>query len=98
MRSRKQTPPELNGDHVDESAVETDSPAVDALELAEEAEAEAAEAEAAAAAARARARPCGYAGKPRPPRQPRSSPRPRTTPRNADDSARRHRRKTTTPN
>lgn len=56
MRSRKQTPPELNGDHVDESAVETDSPAVDALTLAEQAEAEAAEAEAVAAAARARAK------------------------------------------
>jgi Mce-associated membrane protein len=56
MRSRKQTPPELNGDHIDDSAMEQDSPAVDALALAEEAEAEAAEAEAAAAAARARAK------------------------------------------
>jgi Mce-associated membrane protein len=54
MRSRKQTPPELNGDHVDETSKETES--VDALSLAEEAEAEAAEAEAVAAAARARAR------------------------------------------
>ena len=54
MRSRKQTPPELNGDHVDEVFTETESP--DALALAEEAEAEAAEAEAVAAAARARAR------------------------------------------
>jgi Mce-associated membrane protein len=54
MRSRKQTPPELNGDHVDEASKETES--VDALSLAEEAEAEAAEAEAVAAAARARAR------------------------------------------
>jgi len=53
MRSRKQTPPELNGDHVDDAAGETES--VDAL-AAEEAEAEAAEAEAVAAAARARAR------------------------------------------
>jgi Mce-associated membrane protein len=53
MRSRKQTPPELNGDHVDDAARETES--VDAL-AAEEAEAEAAEAEAVAAAARARAR------------------------------------------
>jgi Mce-associated membrane protein len=53
MRSRKQTPPDLNGDHVDDTAGETES--VDAL-AAEEAEAEAAEAEAAAAAARARAR------------------------------------------
>ena len=44
MRSRKQTPPELNGDHVDAAASETES--VDALSLAEEAEAEAAEAEA----------------------------------------------------
>ncbi len=56
MRSRKQTPPELNGDHVDDSADEPDSAAVDALALAEEAEAEAAEAEAVAAAARARAK------------------------------------------
>lgn len=55
MRSRKQTPPELNGDHIDDSAREPDS-AVDALALAEEAEAEAAEAEAVAAAARARAK------------------------------------------
>jgi Mce-associated membrane protein len=54
MRSRKQTPPQLNGDHVDDAAGETVS--VDALSLAEEAEAEAAEAEAVAAAARARAR------------------------------------------
>jgi Mce-associated membrane protein len=54
MRSRKQTPPPLNGDHVDDVAGETAS--VDALSLAEEAEAEAAEAEAVAAAARARAR------------------------------------------
>jgi len=53
MRSRKQTPPDLNGDHVDDTAGETES--VDAL-AAEEAEAEAAEAEAAAAAAHARAR------------------------------------------
>jgi len=56
MRSRKQTPPELNGDHIDDSAKEPDSAAVDALALAEEAEAEAAEAEAAADAARARAK------------------------------------------
>jgi Mce-associated membrane protein len=56
MRSRKQTPPELNGDHVDDASKETDSAAPDALSLAEEAEAEAAEAEAVAAAARARAR------------------------------------------
>ena len=55
MRSRKQTPPELNGDHVDDASTEADSAAVDALALAEEAEAEAAEAEAVAAAARARA-------------------------------------------
>jgi Mce-associated membrane protein len=55
MRSRKQTPPELNGDHIDDPATGQDS-AVDALALAEEAEAEAAEAEAAAAAARARAK------------------------------------------
>jgi len=54
MRSRKQTPSQLNGDHVDDAAGETAS--VDALSLAEEAEAEAAEAEAVAAAARARAR------------------------------------------
>ena len=54
MRSRKQTPPELNGDHVDEASKDADS--VDALALAEEAEAEAAEAEAVAAAARARAK------------------------------------------
>ena len=53
MRSRKQTPPDLNGDHVDDTAGETEP--VDAL-AAEEAEAEAAEAEAVAAAARARAR------------------------------------------
>lgn len=56
MRSRKQTPQELNGDHVEDAASETDSAAVDALALADEAEAEAAEAEAAAAAARARAK------------------------------------------
>jgi Mce-associated membrane protein len=56
MRSRKQTPPELNGDHVDEAAKEANSTTVDALALAEEAEAEAAEAEAVAAAARAKAR------------------------------------------
>ncbi|OBK70249.1 hypothetical protein [Mycobacterium sp. 1274761.0] len=56
MRLRKQTPPAVNGDHVDESAKETDATAVDALALAEEAEAQAAEAEAVAAAARARAR------------------------------------------
>ena len=56
MRSRKQTPPELNGDHVDDTSKKTDSAAVDALALAEEAEAEAAEAEAVAAAARARAK------------------------------------------
>jgi Mce-associated membrane protein len=60
MRSRKQTPPEVNGDHVDDAAKsraseETHS-ADDALALAEEAEAEAAEAEAVAAAARARTR------------------------------------------
>jgi Mce-associated membrane protein len=55
MRSRKQTPPELNGDHIDDPATGQDS-AVDALALAEEAEAEAAEAEGAAAAARARAK------------------------------------------
>jgi Mce-associated membrane protein len=55
MRSRKQTPTELNGDHIDDPATGQDS-AVDALALAEEAEAEAAEAEAAAAAARARAK------------------------------------------
>ncbi len=54
MRSRKQTPSQLNGDHVDDAAGETAS--VDALSLAEEAEAEAAEADAVAAAARARAR------------------------------------------
>jgi Mce-associated membrane protein len=54
MRSRKQTPPELNGDHVDDASRKTDSAAVDAL--AEQAEAEAAEAEAVAAAARARAK------------------------------------------
>ncbi len=54
MPSRKQTPPQSNGDHVDDAAGETAS--VDALSLAEEAEAEAAEAEAVAAAARARAR------------------------------------------
>jgi Mce-associated membrane protein len=54
MRSRKQTPPELNGDHVDDASTKADSAAVDAL--AEEAEAEAAEAEAVAAAARARAK------------------------------------------
>ncbi len=54
MRSRKQTPPELNGDHVDDVSTKADSAAVDAL--AEEAEAEAAEAEAVAAAARARAK------------------------------------------
>jgi hypothetical protein len=35
MRSRKQTPPERNGDHVDEASKETES--VDALSLAEEA-------------------------------------------------------------
>jgi Mce-associated membrane protein len=56
MRSRKQTPPELNGDHVDDASKENGSGAPDALSLAEEAEAEAAEAEAVAAAARARAR------------------------------------------
>ncbi len=56
MRSRKQTPPELNGDHVDDGSAPTDAADVDALALAEEAEAEAAEAEAVAAAARARAR------------------------------------------
>jgi len=56
MRSRKQTPPELNGDHVDDASKDNDSAAPDALSLAEEAEAEAAEAEAVAAAARARAR------------------------------------------
>ena len=56
MRSRKQTPPELNGDHVDDASKETDLAAPDALSLVEEAEAEAAEAEAVAAAARARAR------------------------------------------
>lgn len=56
MRSRKQTPQELNGDHAEDAASETDSAAVDVLALAEEAEAEAAEAEAAAAAARARAK------------------------------------------
>jgi len=56
MRSRKQTPPELNGDHVDDASKDNDSAAPDALSLAEEAEAEAAEAEAIAAAARARAR------------------------------------------
>ena len=55
MRSRKQTPPELNGDHVDDPLKEANS-AADALALADEAEAEAAEAEAVAAAARARAR------------------------------------------
>ena len=55
MRSRKQTPPELNGDHVDDACSRRPSRA-DALALAEEAEAEAAEAEAVAAAARARAR------------------------------------------
>jgi Mce-associated membrane protein len=56
MRSRKQTPPELNGDHVDNSSNGTDAVEDDALALAEEAEAEAVEAEATAAAARARAR------------------------------------------
>jgi Mce-associated membrane protein len=56
MRSRKQTPPALNGDHVDEASIETHPTPVDALALAEEAEAEAAEADAVAAAARARAR------------------------------------------
>jgi Mce-associated membrane protein len=56
MRSRKQTPPELNGDHVDDTAMDPDVAAVDALALAEEAEAEAAEAEALATAARARAK------------------------------------------
>jgi Mce-associated membrane protein len=55
MRSRKQTPPELNGDHVDEPPKASDPTTGDALALAEEAEAEAAEAEAVAAAARARA-------------------------------------------
>lgn len=54
MRSRKQTSPERNGDHVDDAS-EVTEPA-DALAMAEEAEAEAAEAEAVAAAARARAR------------------------------------------
>jgi Mce-associated membrane protein len=53
MRSRKQTPPELNGDHIDDPATGQDSAAVDALALAD---AEAAEAEAVAAAARARAK------------------------------------------
>ncbi|MDT5003928.1 MAG: Mce-associated rane protein [Mycobacterium sp.] len=53
MRSRKQTPPDLKGDHEDATAGGTES--VDDL-AAEEAEAEAAEAEAVAAAARARAR------------------------------------------
>ena len=56
MRSRKQTPPELNGDHVDEPPKASDPTPGDPLALAEEAEAEAAEAEAVAAAARARAR------------------------------------------
>jgi Mce-associated membrane protein len=55
MRSRKQTPPELNGDHVDDDTTD-EAGSVDALSLAEQAEAEAAEAEAVAAAARARAR------------------------------------------
>jgi Mce-associated membrane protein len=55
MRSRKQTPSQLNGDHVDDDAA-GETASVDALSLAEEAEAEAAEAEAVAAAARARAR------------------------------------------
>ncbi|MDX1884196.1 hypothetical protein [Mycolicibacterium sp. 120270] len=54
MRSRKQTPPELNGDHVDDDTT-NEAGSVDALSLAEQAEAEAAEAEAIAAAARARA-------------------------------------------
>ncbi|MGH3678603.1 MAG: hypothetical protein ACRDU5_23250 [Mycobacterium sp.] len=56
MRSRKQPPPEPNGDQVDVPPKEGDSAAADALALAEEAEAEATEAEAVAAAARARAR------------------------------------------
>jgi Mce-associated membrane protein len=56
MRSRKQTPPELNGDHVDDPSNGANSAAADALALADEAEAEAAAAEAIAAAARARAR------------------------------------------
>jgi Mce-associated membrane protein len=56
MRSRKQTTPARNGDHVDEATTETDASPVNALAMAEEAEAEAAEAEAVAAAARARAR------------------------------------------
>ena len=56
MRSRKQTPPELNGDHVDDTSTEKNVAAVEALALAEDAEAEAAEADAAAAAARARAK------------------------------------------
>jgi Mce-associated membrane protein len=53
MRSRKQTPSELNGDHVEDAAMQADSATVDALTLAE---AEAAEADAVAAAARARAK------------------------------------------
>jgi Mce-associated membrane protein len=53
MRSRKQTPPELNGDHIDDVVNEPASAAVDALALAE---AEAAEADAVAVAARARAK------------------------------------------
>lgn len=56
MRSRKQTPSDLNGDHVDVASEAADPTSVDALTLAEEAEAEAAEAEAVAAAARARAK------------------------------------------
>ncbi len=53
MRSLKQTPSELNGDHVDDAPKKTDAAADDAVSLAE---AEAAEAEAVAAAARARAK------------------------------------------
>jgi Mce-associated membrane protein len=56
MRSRKQTPSDLNGDHVDVASEAADPTPGDALTLAEEAEAEAAEAEAVAAAARARAK------------------------------------------
>lgn len=56
MRSRKQTPSDLNGDHVDVASETADPTLVDAVTLAEEAEAEAAEAEAVAAAARARAK------------------------------------------
>lgn len=56
MRSRKQTTPERNGDHLDDPSKAETTSAADALALADEAEAEAAEAEAVAAAARARAR------------------------------------------